>query len=252
MIRYTSDLLKIMSVFLTAFISKFLAAIMKKHVAFGVFASVVTIGGMMGATALAESISSGPGSPSSGSVSPMIINIGPSGRILMRGVVESSGADSITVKSWGGIWQVKVSSATEVISMNRAVSDFQAGDFMGVLGTIASDGSFVIDATIVREWGKKADHDRDGIADDQDQDDDNDGASDTTDLKPLDHDNDSISDDQDADDDNDGISDDKDAKVDDHDNDGISDSRDKDDDNDGKDDAEDDDRSGSSNTGSGN
>ncbi|OGI71173.1 hypothetical protein A3B84_01415 [Candidatus Nomurabacteria bacterium RIFCSPHIGHO2_02_FULL_35_13] len=211
--------------------------VMKKYLKFGLIASVFVVLGFVGINVFAQtsSVSSGPGSPSSGSVSPMILNISPNGNVLMRGVVESSSADFVIVKSWGGSWKVEVSSTTKIMSTNRAVSDLQTGDFVGVLGNIIQDGSFVVKASIVREWRQKEnnkDNDKDSIPDDQDTDDDNDGISDVSDSKPRDHDNDSISDDQDTDSDDDGISDDKDSKQDDHDNDGFSDSQDDDDDND--------------------
>lgn len=208
---------------------------MKKYLILGLLVSVLVVGGVISIGALpAESlsISSGPGSPSSGGVSPMILNIGPNGNILMRGVVESSDASSLTIKSWGGSWEVRVSAATQIISLNRLLSDMQAGDFVGVLGTVLSDGSFVVDARIVREWGKKVDRDNDGISDDQDGDDDNDGLADASDLKPHDHDNDGSDDDLDNDDDDDGVEDNQDTKRNDHDDDGIRDSQDRDDDND--------------------
>jgi len=245
---------------------------MKKYLMFGFLASVLVVIGVVGVKVFAESTNSGPGSISGGSASPMILNINPNGNVLMRGVVESSGTDSITVKSWGGSWKIKVSSTTKIMSANRVVSDFQTGDFVGVLGSIVQDGSFIVNASIVREWRQKEnnkDNDKDSIPDDQDTDDDNDGISDISDSKPHDHDNDSISDDKDTDDDDDGINDDKDSKQDDHDNDGISDSQDDDDDddsildvndskshdrdNDGRDDKSDDrDDSDNSNSGSGN
>ena len=204
---------------------------------FGLFASILVVAGVVGIGALpAESlsISSGPGSPSLGGVSPMILNIGPNGNVLLRGeVVGIPDSDSLTVKSWGGNWTVNKLPTTKVMSLNNALTDFQEGDFVGVLGTVLSDGSFEVDAKIIRKWGRKIDHDHDGIYDEQDSDDDNDGTPDSSDLKPHDHDNDGVDDDQDSDDDDDGVDDSTDGKHGDHDNDGIRDSRDRDDDNDG-------------------
>ena len=211
---------------------------MKKYLQFGLIVSVFMILGALGATVLfAESINSGPGSMSGGNnASPMILNIGPYGNVLIRGIVVGApGVDSIKVKSWGGVWEVKVSTATKLVSVNKVIADFQDGDFVGVLGTISSDGSFIVDASIVREWMGKLnvrDADKDGIPNDQDSDDDNDGIPDLSDPRPFDGDNDGLSDDLDSDDDDDGIEDSKDSKHGDHDNDGIRDSRDRDDDND--------------------
>ena len=233
---------------------------MKKSLLFGSITFILGVVGAIGMSALAQtgSISSGPGSPSSGGISPMILNIGPGGNVLMRGEVKGAPtASSLMVKSWGGEWKVNVLVGTQIISLNKSLSDIQDGDFVGVLGTVSSDGTFEVDARIVRKWGKKTDHDRDGISDDQDSDDDNDGVSDVRDSKPHDHDDDGLDDSVDSDDDDDGEEDSQEGRHGDHDNDGIKDSRDLDDDNDGvpdvsdskphdndddgKDDAEDDD-----------
>ena len=217
-----------------AFINKLSLVIMKKYLKFGLIAFAFVILGVASVKVLAQS-SSGPGG--GGPISPMIINIGPNGNVLMRGIVVGApGANSFVIKSWGGSWTTNVSAATQLITLNRVITDLQDGDFVGVLGTISSDGTFTVDARIVREWRGKLDvndADKDGIPNEQDLDDDNDGVLDVSDSKPNDHDNDNISDDLDADDDNDGKEDDKDSRHGDHDNDGIKDSRDSDDDNDG-------------------
>ena len=211
--------------------------IMKKYLTFGLLAVILAVLGMVGVSVYAQtsSVSSGPGSPSSGGVSPMILNIGPNGNVLMRGEVLSVGTNTLTVKSWGGSWDVNVLATTQIISLNKVLSDIAVGEFVGVLGTVVSDGSYEVDARIVREWGRKVDHDHDGISDDQDSDDDNDGVLDINERgKSNDHDDDGINDDQDSDDDNDGVLDiNERGKSGDHDNDGIRDSRDRDDDNDG-------------------
>jgi hypothetical protein len=206
-----------------------------------IFAFIVM--GFMGVRALAQSVNSGPGSFSSGNLSPMIVNIGPGGKALIRGVVDGApGTDSIKVESWGGVWKVQVSSATQLMSVNKSISDFQDGDFVGVIGTISTDGSFVVDAQLVREWRGKAEHeildsDHDGILNNEDLDDDNDGILDVNESgKSKDHDNDGIPDATDTDDDGDGVLDVNDNDDDDFDNDGVKDSRDDDDDNDGLDD----------------
>ena len=179
---------------------------------------------------------------------PVMINIDQNGHAMLRGQLESIGADFFVVKSWGANLKVKVSSATHIVSKNSSLSDFKVGDIVGVLGNVSEDGSFIINADTVREWGQRLDDDKDGIPDVQDKDDDNDGIPDVNEPgKSLDHDNDGIPDAQDADDDNDGIPDANEAgfendhdgdkcivgeqilKAYDHDNDGISDSEDSDD-----------------------
>ncbi len=221
---------------------------MKKYLKVGLLASIFVALGFAGVKVSAESssVNSGPGSISSGNSSPMIVNIGPSGNVLMRGIVVGApGTDSIKVKSWGGSWEVKISTVTKLISASGAIADFQDGDFVGVLGAISTDGSFVINASIVREWRQKSvqatvDFDQDGILDSEDVDDDNDGILDVNELdKSKDHDNDGIPDVTDTDDDGDGIPDVNDDHGHDYDNDGIRDTRDHDDDNDGIEDKKD-------------
>lgn len=216
---------------------------MKKYLKFGLVASVFMVLGFAGVGVFAQSINSGPGSLSSGNASPMIVNIGPGGNALMRGIVVGvPGADSIEVKSWGGSWKIKISATTKLMSANKVITDFQDGDFVGLTGSISSDGSFVVNANIVREWRQKTEHekidsDHDGILDNEDLDDDNDSIPDLNESgKSKDHDNDGIPDFTDLDDDDDGIPDITDSHDDDFDNDGVGDSRDDDDDNDGKED----------------
>src|SRR3989344_7102359 len=157
---------------------------MKKYLKFGLFVSIFVVLGFVGVKVFAESINSGSGSFSSKDKSPMMVNIGPKGNVLMRGIVVGApSADSIKVKSWGGSWEVNISATTKLMSVGGVIADFQDGDFVGVLGTISTDGSFVVDAKIVREWREKGiqavvDFDHDGILDVEDADDDNDGILD--------------------------------------------------------------------------
>ncbi|OGI76050.1 hypothetical protein A3C67_00495 [Candidatus Nomurabacteria bacterium RIFCSPHIGHO2_02_FULL_42_19] len=156
---------------------------------------------------------------------PMIVNIGPAGNVLLRGTVVAVGENSLEVKSWGGSWKIAVSSTTQIISINKLLSDFVAGDIVGVLGSISADGDFVINARILREWGRRADGDHDGIPDNQDIDDDNDGVENHRDMRHHDHDNDGIIDSLDTDDDNDRILDVSDTMPFDSNNDGSPDHR---------------------------
>src|SRR3989338_11103315 len=210
----------------------------KKHLMYVVFvvAAVLSLGVVGVLAHSTPSQNSGPGS-----AGPVIVNIGPNGNTLLRGVIKSVGTDSLVVTSWGGDWNIKVMPTTQIISLNRTLADFQVGNFAGVLGTTSQDGDFVVEARIVRSWGPRADSDADGISDDQDSDDDNDGVPDGRDSRGRDHDDDGIMDGLDPDDDNDGILDvnERGRGQRDHDNDGISDGRDDDDDNDDLDDDED-------------
>lgn len=205
---------------------------MKKYLSGGIGVAVVALA-IASAIALVASAQS-PNASTNAVSGPIMISINPNGKVLLRGTIESVGATTVVVKSWGGSWTIKIAPTSTIVSTNRSVSDFKVGNIVGVSGTMAQDGSFAIDASLLRLWGQRFDNDKDGLPDNQDQDDDNDGTSDINDSKPRDHDNDGKNDDVDADDDGDGIDDaNETGKVNDHDNDGISDSQDQDDDNDG-------------------
>lgn len=161
--------------------------------------------------------------------SPVVLTVNQTGGILMRGEIDSMNDGSLVIKSWGGNWVIKISQSTEIISQNKSLSDFKAGDFIGVSGAVIQGEPYTITADIIRLWGVFADNDKDGIPDVQDQNDDNDNLMDSQDIKPLDHDNDDINDADDADDDNDGVLDANDNHQFDQDNDNIPDSEDQDD-----------------------
>lgn len=212
---------------------------------------------------------------------PMIINVGPDGKALLRGKVTATGSSSITVEVWGMEWTVNVLSTTQISSANKVLSDIVSGDFVGVGGDISQDGKFVIEAKVIRKWGQRADSDKDGIPDNQDLDHNNDGKPDGKDGQgrhrgegkfipilggegrgenrgprdmvklstSVDNDQDGILDSKDLDDDNDGILDTLDKMPKDQNNDGVDDHG-KDSGNDSADDVNDD-HGGSSNSGSG-
>ena len=217
---------------------------MKKHL-IGWVAVALVITGLTSAIAYAQITPSS--MPTSGG--PIMINIDQNGNAMLRGEIESVGADFLIIKSWGSSLKVRVLMTTQIISKNATLSDFKAGDVAGVLGSIAQDGSFIVNAEVVRAWGQRSDGDNDDIPDIQDKDDDNDSILDVNEIgKANDHDNDGVTDAQDIDDDNDGVEDANEVKkVDDedcvagddveeafdHDNDGMDDAEDNDDDGDG-------------------
>lgn len=185
---------------------------------------------------------------------PMIINIGPDGKALLRGKVTATGSNSLTVEAWGMEWTVDVLSTTQIVSANKVLSDIVTGDFVGVGGDISQDGEFVIDAKIIRKWGQRSDSDKDGIPDNQDLDHNNDGKPDGEDGQgrhrgegkfipilgvkrdgnkgpgsmaklstSVDNDQDGVLDSKDLDDDNDGVLDTLDKMPEDENNDGVDD-----------------------------
>ena len=86
---------------------------------------------------------------------PTVLQVNRNGGVLMRGVVTSVATDSVVVKSWGGDWTVNVPSSAKVMPQGVSVSSFQVGDFVGVLGTVESNTSLTVDATLVRDWSAR-------------------------------------------------------------------------------------------------
>ncbi len=82
----------------------------------------------------------------------VVLQVGPAGKILLRGTIDAVSATSITVKSWGGDWTINVPASVHVIPQGVALSSFQQGDFVGVQGTVNSSASWTVDATLVRDW----------------------------------------------------------------------------------------------------
>ncbi len=82
----------------------------------------------------------------------MVLQVGPAGRVLLRGTIDSVSVSSITVKSWGGDWTINVPSSAEVMPQGVALSSFHQGDFVGIQGTINQNSSWTIDARLVRDW----------------------------------------------------------------------------------------------------
>ncbi len=85
----------------------------------------------------------------------MKLEVGPKGRALIRGNVESIGADYVMVKSWGGSWKVKVTVASEILpNVNGGLADlakYAVGDFVGAQGTVSTSDAWTIDATVIRD-----------------------------------------------------------------------------------------------------
>lgn len=82
----------------------------------------------------------------------MVLQVNPNGKILLRGTVTATTSDTLTLKSWGGSWSVKVSSNTEILPKGASIADFKQGDFVGVEGSVSTSADFTIDARVVRDW----------------------------------------------------------------------------------------------------
>lgn len=107
---------------------------------------VATVLGGVASMALAEDTTQKTASNGSPEKQPMIIEIGPAGKALLRGTVKAVGANSLTVKSWGGDWIINIFPNTNVMPKN----DFRVGDFVGVQGSVNRNAAWTIDAKIVR------------------------------------------------------------------------------------------------------
>lgn len=87
---------------------------------------------------------------------PMVVDIADDGTVLIRGVVESAGTDSITIMTWGGGWTVRTTSVSTVFSSGNNsggnMSAISVGDFVGVMGRVNVNEGFTVDADIVRDW----------------------------------------------------------------------------------------------------
>lgn len=81
---------------------------------------------------------------------PVVVEVDNSGRILMRGIVTETNADTLTLKSWGGTWTIRVGAGSTIIPGNLAA--ITVGSFVGVDGQVAGDQALTIDATVVRDW----------------------------------------------------------------------------------------------------
>ncbi len=86
---------------------------------------------------------------------PMVLEIGPRGKVLLRGTIESVSADSLTVKGWGGIWTVNVPTTSKILPNGVSLSNFQQGDFVGIEGTVDQSSSWTVSAELVRDWTER-------------------------------------------------------------------------------------------------
>jgi hypothetical protein len=85
----------------------------------------------------------------------MIVQIGPAGNALIRGTVTSVTSDSLTVKSWGGEWTVKIETNTKFLPNGLTLNQIKSGDFVSVHGKVNSDESLTVHATLIRDWTEK-------------------------------------------------------------------------------------------------
>lgn len=85
----------------------------------------------------------------------MKLEVGPKGRALIRGNVESVGSDYVMIKSWGGSWKVKVTASSEILpNVSGGLADlakYAVGDYVGAQGAVSTTDSWTINATVIRD-----------------------------------------------------------------------------------------------------
>lgn len=84
-----------------------------------------------------------------------VLEIKQNGSVLIRGTVSAVGSDSVTVKTWGGAWIIKVSSSTEMMTTDKTLSSVAVGDYVGVQGIISEAADYTVDAKVLRNRTEK-------------------------------------------------------------------------------------------------
>jgi hypothetical protein len=87
--------------------------------------------------------------------SAMVVQIGPAGNALIRGTVTNVGTDSLTVKSWGGNWTVKIKRDTKFLPRGLTLDQIKAGDLVGLNGKVDSEETLTVHATLIHDWTEK-------------------------------------------------------------------------------------------------
>lgn len=110
------------------------------------------IAGFLASAGIAFAQTTTPTTTTPVSTQKMLLQVGPAGKVLLRGTVSSVSADSVTIKSWGGDWTVNVSATAHVLPQGAAISSFQTGDFVGAQGTVDESANWTITASLIRDW----------------------------------------------------------------------------------------------------
>lgn len=87
-----------------------------------------------------------------------MLNVNASGKVLLRGTIASITSGVITVNGWGGVWTVNVGNSAQILpaAVGNNLTQFKAGDFVGVEGTVVTNANWTINATLVRDWTYRA------------------------------------------------------------------------------------------------
>lgn len=73
------------------------------------------------------------------------------GAVTLRGTVDAVSAKSLTIRSWGGDWQVAVPTSAQMLPQGTVLHNFKQGDFVSVQGAIDPDNNWSIIASSVRD-----------------------------------------------------------------------------------------------------
>lgn len=87
-------------------------------------------------------------------LAPMVTQIDQSGNALVRGIVQSTGANSITIQGWDGTWTINTTANTTITPTPATAGDMsgiQVGDFVGAQGRLSGQG-MNLNADFVRNW----------------------------------------------------------------------------------------------------
>jgi hypothetical protein len=79
------------------------------------------------------------------------VEISGNGETLIIGTVVSIGSGSMTVGSWGGIWNINIVTSTKFMPAGNTVADIKTGDAVEVQGVASKTANWTIDANIVRD-----------------------------------------------------------------------------------------------------
>ncbi len=83
----------------------------------------------------------------------MILEVGPEGKVFLRGIINSVSAGVITVKGWGGVWTVNIPVGAQILPevVHKDITKFKVGDYVGVQGRVITSESWTINAFLVRD-----------------------------------------------------------------------------------------------------
>lgn len=87
---------------------------------------------------------------------PMVLDVDNAGNVLVRGVVQSVGTDSLVLDSWGGSWTIQFDEESVIVPSGpeglNDPSEVSVGDFVGVDGVITAEDDMIVTATFARDW----------------------------------------------------------------------------------------------------